>query len=263
MKHNPVTKYKQMDILVRYWSSNNRVTSMHLISVFMGDGRTKDLLQHFLSATEDLNLAKALQISMDGPNVNWLFYNQLLKKVKLDFDAQMLNIGSCGLHVTHGAFKLGVDASKWDTPSLLRSVHSLFNETPARREDYTQVTGSSVFGRNFCNTRWLENVPVAERVLEMWPHLKVYVAAAKRGAVPLPTTKAFACAMQAIQDPLTEVRLHVFVSIAKGITPFLTMYQTDRPMIPFPASDIHRLLTQLLGRFLETDAIENMTLGDC
>ena len=58
----------------------------------------------------------------------------------------------------------GVDASKREasTTSLMRWVHSLFNETPARCEDYTQVTGSSVFGYNLCNTCWLENGPVAE-----------------------------------------------------------------------------------------------------
>ena len=52
-----------------------------------------------------------------------------------------------------------------------------------------------------------------------------------------------------------------FVSVAKVVTPFLTMYQTDRPMVPFLASDIHRLLVQLLVRFMKTETIENMTLA--
>ena len=240
--YNPVTKDKQMDIHVRYWSTANAISSRYVTSVFMGHGRSDDLLTHFLSVTEDLNLSKALQVSMDGPNVNWAFYNQLQKKIKLDHNTQMLNIGSCGLHIIHGAFKHGVDKCNWDMTSLLRSVHSMFNETPARREDYTEVTGSSTFGRNFCNTRWLENVPVAERVLEMWGSIKVYVAAARKGTVPLPKTKAFACIKEATEDPLTEVKLQVFISIAKIITPFLTIYQTDRVMIPFLASDLHKLL---------------------
>ncbi len=62
------------------------------------------------------------------------------------------------------------DASTWNIPALLRSVHSLFNETQARREDVTRATSSEQFGLNYCNTRWLENVTVAERVLEMWHH---------------------------------------------------------------------------------------------
>jgi len=51
------------------------------------------------------------------------------------------------------------------------------------------------------------------------------------------------------------------VSVAKVVTPFLTRYQTDRPMVPFLASDIHRLLVQLLVRFMKTETIENMTLA--
>ena len=82
-------------------------------------------MQRFLSATDELNLAKALQVSMYDPNVNWAFYNQLQKKVKLNYSVQMMNIGLCGLHVVHGAFMHGVDASKREasTTLLMRSVH--------------------------------------------------------------------------------------------------------------------------------------------
>ena len=81
--------------------------------------------------------------------MNWAFYHQLQKKVKMNYNAQMLNIGSCGLHVVHDAFKHGVDASKWDTSAtlLMRAMHSLFNETPARREDYSQ--GAVCSGKAF------------------------------------------------------------------------------------------------------------------
>ena len=123
--YNPVTKDKQMDIHVHYWSTANAISSRYVTSVFMGHGRSDDLLTHFLSVTEDLNLSKALQVSMDGPNVNWAFYNQLQKKIKLDHNTQMLNVGSCGLHIIHGAFKHGV--CNWDMTSLLRSVRSGVN----------------------------------------------------------------------------------------------------------------------------------------
>ena len=106
---------------------------------------------------------------------------------------------------------------------MMQSVYSLFNETPARRKDYTRVTGSSVFGRNFCNTPWLENVPVAERVLDMWDNLPTYTTAAVKGTFPLPTIKAFKCVQQAVEDPLTLIKLNAFVSIAKIVQPFLTV----------------------------------------
>ena len=58
---------------------------------------------------------------------------------------------------------------------LLKSLHSHLHETPARREDYTKMTGSQVFSLQFCGHRWLEDKRVAERAVEMWPSLTTYI----------------------------------------------------------------------------------------
>ena len=58
---------------------------------------------------------------------------------------------------------------------LLKSLHSLFNETPARREDYTKIIESEVFPQQFCGHKWLEDKKVAERALEIWPNITAYV----------------------------------------------------------------------------------------
>ena len=76
-----------------------------------------------------------------------------------------------------------------------------------------------------------------------------------KGTVPLPTTKAFKCVRQA-------VKLNAFVSIAKIVQPFLTVYQTDRLMMAFIASDLHKLLKQLMGRFMKASVIDDMTLAE-
>ena len=131
---------------MRMWTSDTRVTS----ALF-----SWDMLEHFLQSTQDVSLQNLLQVSMDGPSVNWAFYEKLQQKVKDECSCQILNIGSCGLHIVHGAFKHGCNATKWDIAAVMRSMHSLFNETPARREDYAKVTRSDLFGKSFCNTRWL------------------------------------------------------------------------------------------------------------
>jgi hypothetical protein len=81
----------------------------------------------------------------------------------------MLNIGSCGLHIIHGAFKYGIDASGWNVDEFLKSVHWLLKDMPARREDYATAvkSDSPVMPLRFCKTRWTENVPVVERAIEM------------------------------------------------------------------------------------------------
>ena len=48
------------------------------------------------------------------------------------------------------------------------------------------ITGSSLFPKQFCSYRWVENVTVVERALEMWPHVKQYVTSVKKGKVVNP-----------------------------------------------------------------------------
>lgn len=50
---------------------------------------------------------------------------------------------------------------------------------PTRREDYITVTKSTVFPLSFCAHRWVENLPVVERALAVWPSLRLYMEAMK------------------------------------------------------------------------------------
>jgi len=58
---------------------SNRTTSVRHFGFYGTIGHSDDLLQHILLATEDLDCAKALQVSMDGLSVNWASYKQLQK----------------------------------------------------------------------------------------------------------------------------------------------------------------------------------------
>ena len=120
---------------------------------------------------------------MDGPNVNHKFYRDCVTMRKeTDPDApDLLDIGSCGLHVIHGAFKTGVNATGWKTDNLLRSLWWLFYDSQARRSDYTGITQSNIFPMQFCSTRWIEDVPVAKRAVEIWGNICKYVCTISAG----------------------------------------------------------------------------------
>ena len=49
-----------------------------------------------------------VQVSMDGPNVNGKFFELLKQKILSDHGTNLINIGSCGLHVIHNSFKTGL-----------------------------------------------------------------------------------------------------------------------------------------------------------
>ena len=50
---------------------------------------------------------------MDGPSVNLEFMQELIKhREELEIEEKMIDIGTCGLHVVHGAFKCGIESTE-------------------------------------------------------------------------------------------------------------------------------------------------------
>jgi len=88
---------------------------------------------------------KMLQVSMDGPNVNLKFLKDLkafLKNDKDQNDVELFDIGTCSLHVVHGAYKTAHNACGWKFHVFLRSLYYLFKDFPSRRSDYTNASKS-------------------------------------------------------------------------------------------------------------------------
>lgn len=150
---NKPTQTKQLDIHVRIWE-HDLVASRYYGSSFIGHATAADILVSF-KEDFDLNLVNIFQLSMDGPNVNWAFYDLLQQDISSETNtsSSLLNLGSCGLHVMHNAFKSGATASGWETGSILSSAYNLFKDAPARREDFITTTSSSVFPLKFCGHR--------------------------------------------------------------------------------------------------------------
>ncbi|CAM4639158.1 unnamed protein product [Leuciscus chuanchicus] len=252
---NQSSKKKQMDIHVRFWK-DDRVTSSYFGSQFLGHARAEDLLQSIKECVAQLNLRHLLSVSMDGPNVNFkllkLFQNE---HSELHGDAQLISVGSCGLHTIHNAMKAGF--TTWQVDKLLRAMHYIFHNVPARREDYTTTTGSSTFPRSFCGHRWVENVPVAERAVDIWPMLLTYVDAVQKKKVPNPNTASYDTILAVRDDDLIIPKLQFFLSVARSFNPFLTKYQTDEPVLPFLAKDLKELLMALMRRFVKRELLQD------
>ena len=51
-------------------------------------------------------MKKVVQVSMDGPNVNWKFYDSIVEKRNQNDDyPALIDIGSCSPHVVYGAYR--------------------------------------------------------------------------------------------------------------------------------------------------------------
>ena len=55
-----------------------------------------------------------IQISMDGSSTNWKLFELIQKDWEEKEQKTFLDIGSCSLHIIHGAFKSGAEKNGWD-----------------------------------------------------------------------------------------------------------------------------------------------------
>ena len=90
-----------------------QLLKFHIVAA--GHGTADNLMEHFTKSVLEsgLSVKDIIQVSMDGPNVNWKFFGDLKKKIDEDYGTALTNTGSCGLHVVHNSFKSGMDATGW------------------------------------------------------------------------------------------------------------------------------------------------------
>ena len=94
-----------------------------------------------------LDLSKQIQLSMDGPSVNLKVVNKISKEREDAGLSKLINVGSCNLHVVHGALKSATEATGWNLKSIMKSSFQVLKDSPTRREDYICITESTVFAR--------------------------------------------------------------------------------------------------------------------
>ena len=148
--------YEMDDILIRFFDAkDNKVKTCYLDSQYLGHSTHSDLIRGYNETAKDLDENKLVQISMDGPN----FSLKMLQKINEERTANefhhLISIGSCGLHTIHGTFCTGAEATDWSIKKVLRGVYIVLHDSPARGENYQEITGSDTFPLNFCTTWYL------------------------------------------------------------------------------------------------------------
>ena len=107
---------------------------------------------------------------MDGLNMNWVFFSELRNYRTENDMSKLLSTGSCGLFHAgsiHGALKTGEQSTDWKLKQVLKALHQISHDSPARRNDYVDVTGSSRFSLPFCGTWWIEDGQLAVRAIQI------------------------------------------------------------------------------------------------
>ena len=97
--------------------------------------------------------------------------------------------------------------------------------------------------------------------MEIWRELvKIFEYCLHLPKSKLPKSKSFEAVKDAIDDVLYPAKLSYFAGL---IQPFLTCYQSDKPMIPFLHGDIFNLVFSLLQIVVEPDKLQECeTMSD-
>ena len=254
---NKISQQAQMDIHVRFWSnSNQKVVTRYLNSAFMTNCSAENILAKFLEILKPFSIYKIFQISMDGPAVNWKFFNLLKSHLEQNENSpSMLNIGSCGLHVVHGAFQMAHKKVGWQVIQFLRGIYYLFKDSPARRAEYSQISGSNVYPLKFCQIRWLGNVQCAERAIFIFENVKKYI---EKSSGLSSTGVSLKNIKDCMKNPLMLAQIAFFKLIAEEFQPFLTRFQSPEPLSPYLYATLFELTKNLLRRCVKKSTIEGV-----
>lgn len=243
---NKISQHCQMDFLVRFWDKEkNQVVTKYYTSSFLSNATADNLLEAFCQSFEMIGLKRLLAISMDGPNVNWSLFTKMASYRELNDYPGLLNMGSCGLHVVHGALQTGHKKTGWDLNATLRYAYYFFRDSPARRAQFQTLCSSNLFPKKFCGTRWTKNSGVVQRFLLVLPNLEKYCQLVK----PQPDTISFRNLKKAFTDPLLRAKLHFFLSVCSILEPFLHRFQSGDPMLPFLYEALSDTQTTLAHRY--------------
>lgn len=149
----------------------------------------------------------------------------------------------------------------WDIVGFLRALYNLLKDSPARRAAFTHVTSITTFPKKFCAIRWCENVAVAERALDLLPHIELFIKEMEKEKSI--NSKSCQIVAKHIYDPLLAAKLEFFKCFASDLEPFLRRYQTDQPLAPFLFADLTAVIATQVNRFVKPEVVSTAaTLKD-
>lgn len=71
--------------------------------------------------------------------------------------------------------------------------------------------------------------------------------------------KSFKIIRDAVEDALMPVKMAAFKSMAKQLQPFLAIFQSDNPLLPFMASTLQEMIVGLMKRYVKAGVLQKAT----
>ena len=257
----------QMDILVKYYSEvHGEVKVSFLKVVMLGHAFTKTVADEIWRTLQQSGLSPRflLPLSSDGLNVNKSIKQSINNKLEEHFKRQLVDTGSCQIHVAHNSFRKGIEAYGEAIENLCIDLFYFFKLSASRREDYLVIQqkldlDEIVFLR-CVESRWLSLLPAVEK--SQLPALLEYFKKLPDTDKKINSNERYKKIMVILTAPEMIVQLCFLKSIKPVFNRFLQMFQTEGPLIHVLHQAMLDLLKQVMLRFLKQSVVKGRSVNE-
>lgn len=257
---------KQLDIILRYWSPKyNRINVGYITSLFFGHAVAEDIAKGIVKVLTDekIPLNKILMLSMDGPNVNLSVAKILNLELTKSGFADLVDIGTCSLHKVHNCFHKALDGLPLDVDEFAADLFGFFKASAARKEDLKELEKllecEEKFLLRHVDSRWLTLGPVVARIISIYPALEEYflkfLPKEKSSWKKLQNNARYRRISSVLKDPTTLVYLNFVLAISLDFQKYLSLFQTEGPIVHLMYSEMNLLLRTIMLRFLKEEIV--------
>ena len=180
-------------------------------------------------------------------------------KLKQCFKRQLVNTGSCQLHVVNNTFRKKLESYGEDIENLCIDLFYFFKLSAARREDFLKIQQKLVLGQvvllRHVESRWLLLLQAAERVKDQFPALLKYFKKLWEADKEIKGIERYRRIMSSQTSPETMVHLYFLESLKTMFDQFLQLFQTEGHLIHILHQSVLQLLKQVMFRFLKQSVV--------
>ena len=187
-------------------------------------------------------------------------------KLEEHFKRQLVDMGSCQIHVAHNPFRKGIEAYGEAIENLCIDLFYFFKLSAFRKKDYLAIQqkldlDEIVFLRHV-ESRWLSLLPAVERVKSQLPALLEYFKKLPDTDKKINSNERYKKIMVILTAPETIVQLCFLKSIKPVLDRFQQMFQTEGPLIHVLHQAMFDLLKQVMSRFLKQSVVKGRPVNE-
>ncbi|CAF4853655.1 unnamed protein product, partial [Rotaria socialis] len=256
---------KQLDSYFRYWSSQKGlVVTRYYRTILLGHAQANVVVDGILGAfrTDCIGISKLLMLSRDNPNANKTvekMINDAMKKV----NAELLNVGTCNLHVIHNVFNAGTTETNWHVENFCMNIWSWFQKSLARQEDFENITNelNDAIEKTilyFSSKRWVLLGKVIDRVLKQYHMFREYflVYLPSKQQKQIQSNSRYDNVKEVLMSNISKIRLNFILFLCQSIFDrFLTWFQKEEPLVHLLYNALCDLYRTVLLSFLSPEHV--------